>query len=149
MRQVVEVQRDEILARMRRITGDFEPLLHGIRLEVVPPEGFGARVRGRPILPGVSEPVEETPAIPVRGLPASRTIVVEIEGLMEIIGRENQRLHRPLVEGMILREIIYLATSRQPLPQPRARAETILRRHWPFQYVALHSVEMAESGPRS
>lgn len=143
---VIRVQEYEILDRMRRITGDFAPLLQRIHLEVVSPEGFQARLRGKPILPGEDESEVEPPSVPVRALPASRTIIVEIERLQEMLDKEDRRLQRPLVEGMILREVIFLVTSRQPLPQPRARAEEILRRHWPFQFTALRSLGMTGSG---
>ncbi|MBC7246788.1 MAG: hypothetical protein H5T73_03285 [Actinobacteria bacterium] len=186
------MQRDDILRLMRRIVRDFAPLLPGIRLEVVSPEGFRARLRGRPLLadeaslrkalqegegrgsgrassvrrgeqaepgePGeTGEPVEapvpgepgesvEAPVPLLHTLPSTRTIIVEMEGLYEKVSREDRRLHRPLVEGMILREVIYLATSRQPFPDPRARAEAILRRHWPFQFAALRSVGLTMTG---
>ena len=177
------VQRDDILRLMRRIVRDFAPLLPGIRLEVVTPEGFRARLRGRPLVAdetslqeilegsgeggssplstaetgGVMEPGKpgeagepgegEKPPVPLlHTFPSTGTIIVEMDGLYEKVSREDRRLHRPLVEGVILREVIYLATSRQPFPDPRARAETILRRHWPFQYAALRSVGLAPTG---
>lgn len=258
------MQRDEILRIIKRITRDFAPLLPGLRLEVVPPEGFRARVRGKPIVadestlravlveeaakalrrkaglrdkgplevaprgsghtwsgggwnrskegtppgraaggggiplatkpvkgegraektretkdgafaalgagtpeaeklspPGARSPEEEhgehgagerTVRKDVEGkyllyaLPSSRTILVEMEGLTERVNREDRRLHRPLVEGLVLREVLYLITSGQPLPEPRARAERILRRHWPFQYAALRSVGLTVTG---
>ena len=143
------VQEDEILERMRRITADFAPLTQRISLEVVTPEAFQARLRGKAILPGEHEPESEPPSVPVRALPASRTIIVDMEGLQAMLGREDRRLQRPLVEGMILREVVYLVTSRQPFPQPRARADDILRRHWPFQFAALCSLGMTEAGPGS
>ncbi len=174
------MQRDEILGLMRRIARDFAPLLPGIRLEVVPPEGFRDRLRGKPLVAdeatlrktleerrerasapasaaepeGPMESVgagkqeeqrgEATP--PLISFPASRTILVEMEALCRTVAREDRRLHRPLVEGLMLREVIYLVTCRQPFPDPRARAETILRRHWPFQYAALRSVGLTVTG---
>lgn len=72
--------------------------------------------------------------------------MVEMESLSERVNREDRRLHRPLVEGLVLREVLYLITSGQPLPEPRARAERILRRHWPFQYAALRSVGLTVTG---
>ena len=143
------MREDEILERMRRITSDFTPLLPEVRMEVLSPEAFQARLRGKPLLPGGREPGAGPPAVPVRALPASRTIMVEMGSLQEILKREDRRLHNPLVEGMVLREVIFLVTSRQPLPQPRARAEEILRRHWPLQYVALDSLGMTVTGPGS
>lgn len=186
------MQRDDILRLMRRIVRDFAPLLPGIRLEVVSPEGFQARLSGKILLAdeaslrralreggsrhsssaslketegsrppresresgGPGEPGMltesgkrgETPTPLLHTFPSTRTIIVEMDGLYEKVSREDRRLHRPLVEGMILREVIYLATSRQPFPDPRARAETILRRHWPFQYAALRSVGLASTG---
>ncbi|MBC7252894.1 MAG: hypothetical protein H5T72_02850 [Actinobacteria bacterium] len=233
------MHREEILRIMNRIARDFSPLLPGLRLEVIPPEGFRARMRGKPIIadertlravlmeeaprnnvagrppgrvfPGgpkrcekasskveAAESVkrhakplaekdpsftgppsgvpeedrgsnagrgkpggegrkreqarEETawkdaaPKYPLYALPASRTIMVEMESLAERINREDRRLHRPMVEGLVLREILYLITSGQPLPEPRARAERILRRHWPFQYAALRSVGLTITG---
>ena len=233
------MHREEILRIMNRIARDFSPLLPGLRLEVIPPEGFRARMRGKPIIadertlravlmevapggevgrkptgrafPGGSKrgaeasskveaaEGEKRPAKPLGGknppfagppsgvpagergtvaghgkpgaegltrertrevrawkdaapkyllyaLPASRTIMVEMESLAERINREDRRLHRPMVEGLVLREILYLITSGQPLPEPRARAERILRRHWPFQYAALRSVGLTVTG---
>ena len=230
---------DEILRIIRRITRDFAPLLPGLRLEVVSPEGFKARVRGKPIIadeatlravlveeaaktrerggwppgkpspgaagspgpersskitkgeeggdrihtgtepaaavpggeppegedsvppkhegrkgeggeeekaPEVKSPQSAAVGFPLYALPSSRTIMVEMESITERVNREDRRLQRPLVEGMILREVIYLATSCQPFPDPRARAETILRRHWPFQYAALRSVGLTVTG---
>lgn len=83
---------------------------------------------------------------PLYALPSSRVIMVEMESLAERVNREDRRLHRPLVEGLVLREVLYLITSGQPLPEPRARAERILRRHWPFQYAALRSVGLTVTG---
>lgn len=183
---------DEILRIIGRITRDFAPLFPGLRLEVVSPEGFKARVRGKPIIADeaalrevlVEEAARtrektrektEDPILPKRkgrkgeggeekkvpevislkgaaaryplyALPSSRTIMVDMESLTERVNREDRRLQRPLVEGMILREVIYLATSLQPSPDPRARAETILRRHWPFQYAAMRSVGLTVTG---
>lgn len=234
------MQGDEILGIIRRITRDFAPILPGLRLEVVSPEGFRARVRGKPIVadeamlravlgeerggagrsgarareraalggaPGGGRtsgeggnagaprasgkvrtgtkagdaariggvPGGETRGVsdrtgpgaeggkrekageersregaaeryPLYALPTSRTIMVEMKSLSERINREDHRLHRPLVEGLVLREVLYLITSGQPLPDPRARAERILRRHWPFQYAALRSVGLTVTG---
>jgi hypothetical protein len=234
------VQGDEILRIIRRITRDFAPILPGLRLELISPEGFRARVRGKPIIadqamlravlgeeaggaggrggrpwgraalgsaakgegperseetakgkghlnepypeagpafavsggkvPEVKKPIppgrgspegeerkgekvreektREGPAerYPLYALPSSRTILVEMESLAERVNQEDRRLHRPLVEGLVLREVLYLITSGQPLPEPRARAERILRRHWPFQYAALRSVGLTVTG---
>lgn len=258
------MQGDEILRIIKRITRDFAPVLPGLRLEVVPPEGFRARVCGKPIVadeamlravlveetakalgrkagsrdkgaskasprgsmatwsgggwnrskettppgrtagaagapatikavkgeertgeaqrtregtfampgpgttgedkhgpPEARSPVEEreehragegTARKDAEGkyllyaLPSSHTILVEMESLAERVNREDRRLHRPLVEGLVLREVLYLITSGQPLPEPRARAERILRRHWPFQYAALRSVGLTVTG---
>ncbi len=178
------MQGEEILRIIRRITRDFAPLLPDLRLEVVPPEGFRARVSGKPIIadeamlrsvlneeavggPRKGRPLREqapgsatsgermwgekkrrnsAEGSPLCALPSSRTIVVEMESLEERVNREDRRLHRPLVEGLILREVLYLMTSRQPLPDPRVRAEHILRRHWPFQYAALRSVGLTVTG---
>lgn len=85
-------------------------------------------------------PWKEHPVYPLHAFPSTRVVMVDVEGMRALIGGEDRRLQRVLAEGMILREVIYLATSRQPLPDPRGRAEIILRRHWPFQYTALRSV---------
>ncbi len=151
---------EDLLIIMRRIVRDFSPLLPGMRLEVVSAEAFRARMHGKPILPGealdgmrTSAPPEKgsrdeawdeareeaPPPYPLHAFPSTRVVMVDVEGLRTLIGGEDRRLQRVLVEGMILREVIYLATSRQPLPDPRGRAETIFRRHWPFQYTALRS----------
>ena len=143
---------EEILRTVRRIVRDFAPILPGVRLEVVSAEAFQARLRGRPILPGetprgpgaAGAPAEAAregapPAYPLHAFAPTRVVMVDIEGLSGLVNREDRRLQRVLVEGMILREIIYLATSRQPLPDPRGRAEAILRRYWPFQYAAVRS----------
>ncbi len=225
------MQGEEILRIIRRIIRDFAPLLPGLRFEVVPPEGFRARARGKPIIadeamlhavleeasdaprrrvgtegapaggpartgagvagegegsrrarpcvgpafrePGKGSPGEVTSVpgaggarkfaengerrgeaaregaevrYPLYALPASHTIMVEMESLTERVNREDRRLHRPLVEGLVLREVLYLITSGQPLPEPRARAERILRRHWPFQYAVLRSVGLTVTG---
>jgi len=204
------VQRDEILGIIRRITRDFTPVLPGLRLEVVPPEGFRARLRGKPLVadekmlrdllkeiseageggergsrsryeagragPGGtardkgkeqerrkrppesrasreergpeegSSPGSLPEKVPLYALPSSLTIMVEVENLVERVNREDRRLHRPLVEGLVLREVLYLMAARQPLPDPRYRAENILRRHWPFQYAALRSVGLTVTG---
>lgn len=159
------MQKEEVLRIIRRITRDFSPLLPGLRLEVVSPEGFRARLQGKPLIAdedalqevlkeveggGGSAPpgdlsVESSSPL-LCGFPASRTIIIELEGLSRRVSREDRRLHRPLVEGLILREVLYLMTSRQPLPDPRSRAENILRRHWPFQYAALRSVGLTVTG---
>ncbi len=156
---------EELLVIIRRIMRDFSPLLPGMRLEVVSGEAFRARLRGRPILPGEDtggdtespypaapmergrrkeagdEAREEPPShYPLHAFPSTRVVMVDVEGMRALIGEEDRRLQRVLAEGMILREVIYLATSRQPLPDPRGRAETIFRRYWPFQYTALRSV---------
>ncbi|MDI6830800.1 MAG: hypothetical protein QME88_05635 [Actinomycetota bacterium] len=153
---------EDLLVIMRRIVRDFSPLLPGMRLEVVSAEAFRARLQGRPLLPGevlngtrryappeggsrdetYEEARDETreeapPPYPLHAFPSTRVVMVDVEGVRTLIGGEDRRLQRVLVEGMILREVIYLATSRQPLPDPRGRAETIFRRHWPFQYAAL------------
>ncbi len=131
--------KEEMLLTMRRIVRDFSPLLPGLRLEEVSPQAYRARVKGRPILP--AEEIEDTghPPYPRHSLPTTRLVMVDIEGLGKLIGGEDRRLQRVMTEGMILLEVIYLATSRQPLPDPRGRAESILRSHWPFQYTAVRS----------
>jgi hypothetical protein len=131
---------------MRRIIRDFAPLVPGLKLEVVSPEGFQARIRGKFLSADGSVPREVPEETPIQALPSSLTIVVEVESLAERVSREDRRLRRPLVEGLILREILYLMTVRQPLPDPRSRAENILRRHWPFQYAALRSLGMTVTG---
>jgi len=130
---------EELLVIMRRIVRDFSPLLPGMRLEVVSGEAFRARLLGRPILPGEVSREEEPPLYPLHAFPSARVIMVDIEGVRGLVGGEDRRLQRVLAEGMILREVIYLATSHQPFPDPRGRAERIFRRHWPFQFTALRS----------
>ena len=158
---------EELLTILRRIVRDFSPLLPGIRLEVVSGEAFQARLLGKPILPGEAfgglssaappqghkqeeardAPHEEAPPLyPLYAFPSTRVVMVDVEGMRTLIAEEDRRLQRVLTEGMILREVIYLATSRQPFPDPRSRAEIILRRHWPFQYAALRSVGLTIGG---
>jgi len=131
------MREEEILGIMRRIVRDFSPLLPGLRLEAVSPEAFRARIRGKPVLPGEKPEVGGSMLYPLHAFPSRLLVMVDIEGIAALIGREDRRLQRVLAEGMILFEVIYLAASRQPLPDPRGRAESILRRHWPFQYTAV------------
>lgn len=150
---------EDLLAILRRIVRDFSPLLPGMRLEVVSSEAFRARLLGKPILPGEAleglrpaappqgdRQEEASPLYPLHAFPSTSVVMVDVEGMRALIAEEDRRLQRVLTEGMILREVIYLATSRQPFPDPRSRAETILRRHWPFQYAALRSVGLTVSG---
>ncbi len=147
------MREDEILTILRRIVRDFSPMMPGVRLEVVSPEAFRARLRGRPILPGEGLGDGETPGAgepllyPLQAFPATRVVMVDIEGMLALIGGEDRRLQRVLAEGMILREVIHLATSHQPLPDPRGRAERIFRRHWPFQYTAMRSAGLMADSP--
>lgn len=141
-------EEDEILGTMLRIAGDFQSMLPELRVEVLSLDAFTARLAGRPLIAGQAAPEEETEEpvrheLPVRALAASRIIMVEMEALRQRVLREDRRLRRPLVEGLVLREILYLITCRQPMPEPRARAEAILRRHWPFQYTVLRCLGLA------
>ncbi len=128
------MENEEILSIMQRITRDFAKLIPRIKLEVVSSQAYHARIKGRPLLPQERPEEMETSLYPLRALPSSCTILVDLEGTRVLVEKEALRLRRPLVEGLILREIIYLAVHLQAFPDAMSRAEAILRRHWPLQY---------------
>jgi len=128
---------EEIKNLMCRIINDFSPLLPGLRIEFLEADAFNARVRGRPLLPGEEREDAEPPPAPIHSFVPNNRIIVSREGIVAHTQKEAVELRRPLVEGLILREIIYLAMARIPRPLPRMRADRILRRYWPLQYVTL------------
>lgn len=127
---------------MRRITGDFRPLLPGLEIEFLQPEAFAARVRGRPILIRNEPDANVPPSSPIHSFIKSTRILVNREVLAERLDGETRELRRLLVEGLILDEILYLALARESEFFTRTRSRAILRRYWPLQYFAVHGTPL-------
>ncbi len=128
------MESEEILTIMQRITRDFAKLIPQVKLEVVSSQAYQARIKGRPLLPHEDQEDTETGLYPLRALPTSCMILVDLEGTRGLVEKEAPQLRGPLVEGLILREIIYMAVCIQAFPDAISRTEAILRRHWPLQY---------------
>jgi hypothetical protein len=126
----------EIEETISRIVNDFTALVPHLKAEFLRPEAYQARISGKLHIPG--EDLELThPVYPLLSLPERNTILVCTNEVGALVRREAHRLRGALVEGLILNEIIFLALSRGPEPDPRTKAEAILRRHWPLQYATL------------
>jgi hypothetical protein len=127
---------NEIEKIISRIVKDFSYLIPGLSVDFLKAPAYQARVVGRLTVPGDSEPM--VPAVyPLHSLLETNKVLVCIEEVGALLEREAYELRRPLVEGLILNEILYIAISRGPEPDPRSKAESILSRYWPLQYVTL------------
>jgi hypothetical protein len=126
----------EIEEIISRIAKDFSQLMPRLSVEFLKPEAYSARISGRVFLPG-EDPDTDFSVYPLQALPQGSTILVCTEEVGSLVRREAPRLRGALVEGLILNEIIFLALSRGTEPDPRTKAEIILRRHWPLQYATL------------
>jgi hypothetical protein len=128
---------EEIASIMKRIASDFTPIIPQLRLEFLSPEAFHARMQGKPLLAWEILDSIERPAYPLHSLPGLKQIIICLEEVEQMVNLEAELLRRPLVEGMILKEILTIAVWQEAHPDPQAHAEKVLRRHWPFQYAAL------------
>ncbi|MEJ5186636.1 MAG: hypothetical protein WHT46_06105 [Candidatus Geothermincolales bacterium] len=131
---------EEIQRRIERISRDFSPLIPGLKVEFLSSEAYMARLRGKPIMPWEAGKKVKVDAPPLHSSIKNNQVLVCREALLEAVHREPRELRRPLVEGLILYELLYLAVARGPEMYPRARAEAILRRYWPLQYCALQGI---------
>jgi hypothetical protein len=131
---------EEIQRRIERISRDFSPLIPGLKVEFLSSEAYMARLRGRPILPWEADKKVRVDAPPLYSSIKNNMVLVCREALLETVHREPKELRRPLVEGLILYELLYLAVARGPEVYPRAKAEALLRRYWPLQYCAVQGI---------
>lgn len=131
---------EEIQKRIERIVRDFSPLIPGLKVEFLGSQAYMARLRGRPILPWEKQDEVKVEAPPLHSSIKNNLVLVCREALVEKVHSEPRELRRPLVEGLILYELLYLAVASGPEMYPRAKAEALLRRYWPLQYCALQGV---------
>lgn len=137
---------DEIMARMHRIVRDFSPIAPDLKVEFLREDAYAARIRGKPLLPGEKEPEGMHEFPPLHSSIKSNIISVSSRAVMELVREERPQLRRPLVEGLILNEILYLLVARGPEMFPRAKAEALFRKYWPLQYYTVHGTPLREKG---
>lgn len=128
----------EIERLISRIVKDFSYLLPGLQVEFLRAPAYQARISGKIILPDEQSMQLAAAVYPLHSILETNEVLVCIEEVVALLGREAEQLQHPLVEGLILNEILFLAVARGPDPDPRARAEAILSRYWPLQYVTLY-----------
>jgi hypothetical protein len=118
-----------MLEVMQRIVNDFQSRLPDLDLRPLEPSAFAAAA-------------PEGWGYPLYASPNSGSVLVDREGLVRLVDEEESRLHRPLVEGMILAEVLYLIGAKEGAENPRLEADELLTRHWPLQYVVLRELRL-------
>jgi hypothetical protein len=137
-------QRDTVDLLTHRVK-DYRPALPDLRLRLMRRPAYFHALKDHPpvaeqLALGLIEDLEAELRAPVFGTYAEHLLTACPELFVEILAEEPPRLHRPYVDGAVLRELL-LFFAEDDGWQGRVTVRAVMARHFPLQLVAAEAVD--------